>query len=163
MFSNSREVHYICIGGVFVFSGLATFATVDGLAADKPFLAGLSLHVFSLICLWLYLRSGILKYKITDDALVIKRPLGSQVVPWTEITEIKWNQIMHTITFHGSGGVIAFASTDFFPLLQVLVNQVWSRSSCKVSVQIREVLTLRNDMPNMRWPGGMYFAWNSKK
>lgn len=95
-------------------------------------LAGLTVFV-----VWLYLRSGLIAYTVTDEGLEIIRPNRRQVVPWHEISEVRWNRVLNYFSVWRSGGIICFTSTDGLPRAGELLYQIHQRSGCKISPALK--------------------------
>lgn len=90
-----------------------------------------------LLVLWLYCRSAVLRFRVEEYALIIERPLGTQVVPWAEITKIRWLASPQVIQIVGHARVHAFLSRELFPKINELVMEISKRSGCDIPVSLR--------------------------
>ena len=110
-------------------------------AATAPFIRGglpvrivlVALVSAITVCLVLvFLRSALLCYVITGEGLILKRPWSARLVPWDQITGISWNGWLRYICIYDKGGRVAFSSTDGFPRLVELIQEIHSRSQCRL-------------------------------
>lgn len=102
--------------------------------------AALACAVGSIGVIWLYLRGGLIAYKITGEALEIRRISGCQVIPWDGITEIRWNRALNFFTLRNPRGIISFTSTDGFSGTGDLIYQIHQRSGCRMSDALKSAV-----------------------
>ncbi|MES2921250.1 MAG: hypothetical protein V4819_06880 [Verrucomicrobiota bacterium] len=89
--------------------------------------AGLAVFV-----IWLYIRSGLIAYTVTDEGLQIRRLNRLQTISWNDITEIRWNRVLNYFSIWKSEGMISFTSTDGLAGAGDLIYQIHQRSGCKM-------------------------------
>jgi Bacterial PH domain len=136
-------VHLIGIGLPVFMAHLAYRSSIDefvnGGLPLRIVLVG-SCIALAILTLWLYARSGLLVYSVTDAGLELRRLMHRRVIPWDQITEVRWNRPLHYFTILGSDGVISFTSTDGFPNAGDFLDQVHQRSQCKLPEHLRAAM-----------------------
>ena len=142
-FGNSFMVHLVGPGVVIFFACMAYQSAIGpivhgGSIARIGLVTGCS--AMAILILWLYVRTGLLHYEVSDDGLVAVRPWSRTVVPWSEIRYIDWKFAIHVIVFRGVDSVIAFSSTDLFPRMLDLLHQVRKRSQCTLDSRLEALL-----------------------
>lgn len=142
-YGSSFIVHLLGPGIVIFFGFMAYRSSVmhfvhGGLGLRIGLVAACA--ILCLLTLWLYLRSGIPQYEITDEALVVVRPWSRTVVPWQEVRHIDWKFAIHAIVIRGGNGVIAFISTDHFPRMLDFLHEVREKSGCSLSPRLEALL-----------------------
>jgi hypothetical protein len=139
----SLFVHLVGLGLPVFFAHLAYRSSVDefvnGGLALRIGLVGFCV-VLAILVLWLYIRSGLLVYTVTDGGLELHRLMHRRVIPWDQITEVRWNRPLHYFSIRGADGVISFTSTDGFPNAGDLLDQVHRRSQCKLPEHLRTAM-----------------------
>lgn len=89
---------------------------------------------------WLYWKSSINRYQISDAGLVVSRLRSRRVIPWEEIDEMAWKRLPHCVFVKGKGRILVFTSTDFFDDLPDLMDEISRRSQCKLSPNLEGIL-----------------------
>jgi hypothetical protein len=142
-FGPSPFLHLLGPGLAGFFGYMAYRSSVD------PFVhGGLPLRIalvggcacLAVFVLWLYLRSGAVRYEVTDAGLRIVRPWSRKVVPWPEIRRIDWNLPLHCIFLRGESGTLAFTSTDLFPRILDFLHAIRERSRCALDPRLERLL-----------------------
>ena len=136
-------VHLVGIGMPAFMAYLAYRSSIDefvnGGLLLRIVLVGACIAM-GIITFWLYARSGLLVYTMTDAGLELRRLVHRRVIPWHQITEIRWNRPLHYFTIRGADGVICFTSTDGFPNAGDFLDQVHQRSQCKLPEHLRTAM-----------------------
>jgi hypothetical protein len=142
-FRPSIFVHLVGIGMPVFMAHLAYRSSVDefvnGGLPLRIVLVGFCIAL-AILTAWLYTRSGLLVYTVTEGGLELRRLMHRKVVPWDQITEVRWNRPLHYFTIRGSGGVISFTSTDGFPNAGDFLDQVHQRSQCRLLEHLRTAM-----------------------
>ncbi|MEK7954460.1 hypothetical protein [Luteolibacter soli] len=142
-YGSSFFVHLLSLGTVIFFIVMAYQCSVEhfvhgNLASRIGMVTGC---VFmAILILWLYVRSGLPQYEISDAGLVIVRPWSREMVPWQQIRHVDWKFAIHMIVIRGSDSVIAFTSTDHFPRLLDFLHEVREKSRCTLSPRLEALL-----------------------
>jgi hypothetical protein len=124
---------------VFMTLGLMTGETVHGGEPLRYGLLGL-IWLLGAVFLGLFFHSGIARYVVTDDGLLIKHLFARSLHAWATITRLDWNHPLDYVAIRGESGAIAFTSTDFFPRLPELLSVIHERSGCEFSENVRALL-----------------------
>lgn len=108
---------FFVILGVVFFTGI--FTTND--STDKNGLIIITLILSGIILF--VLLTQIRHYEIRDDRFIIKRPLSSIVIPFSDIRQIEKGtkigfEFKHTFKQLGNGGVFGYWGTFYSDLLQ---------------------------------------------
>jgi len=82
---------------------------------------------------WLYWKTGLNRYQVTEEGLVVLRLRSRRLIPWAEIDEMVWKRLSHCVFIKGKGLTLVFTSTDFFDDLPCLLREIVSHSKCKLS------------------------------
>lgn len=142
-FRPSRFVHLVGIGMPMLMAHLAYRSCVDefvnGGLPLRIILIAFSIAMAILLS-WLYVRSGLIVYIVTDDGLELRRLMRRKVIPWDQISELRWNRALHYFSIRSSDGVISFSSTDGFPKAGDLLDQIYQRSRCQLPENLRFAL-----------------------
>ncbi|MFC5454891.1 PH domain-containing protein [Prosthecobacter fluviatilis] len=96
--------------------------------------------VLALFVGWLYWRTGLNRYQVTDEGLVVSRLRSSRLIPWGDIDEMVWNRLAHCVFIKGKGRTLVFTSSDQFDDLPELMDEISCRSQCKLSPNLQGVL-----------------------
>ena len=88
----------------------------------------------------LYWKTGLNRYQVSDEGLVVSRLRSRKVIPWGEIDEMVWKRLPHCVFVKGKGRILVFTSTDFFDDLPELMDEISSRSQCKLSPNLEGIL-----------------------
>jgi Bacterial PH domain len=135
-YAHSPGIHFGAPALGLFFGWLAVRIAGDpalrGGMAVRILLAG-SCGLLAVFALGLYLKTGLARYEVQDDGLLIRQPWGRRLVPWTEIVRIDWNEPLSYVVIRARSGVVAFTSTDAFPRLFELLAEVGARSRCAVA------------------------------
>ena len=91
----------------------------------------------AILTLWLYIRSGLLVYTVTHGGLELRRLMHRKVIPWDQISEVRWNRPLHYFSIRSSDRVLSFTSTDGFPNAGDLLDQIHQRSQCELPEHLR--------------------------
>ncbi|MCX6852823.1 MAG: hypothetical protein NTY98_28370 [Verrucomicrobia bacterium] len=95
--------------------------------------------MLALFSFWLYWKSSINRYRISDSGLVVLHLWSSKLIPWTEIDEIVWKRLPHCVFIKGKGRTLVFTSTDIFDELPDLLTEIARRSQCKLSSNLEGI------------------------
>jgi hypothetical protein len=132
----SREMDVVYCLALLVFGGASLLAAFTK-KPNEPIGAIVVLVALTLMHLWLYWRSGLVRFRVTEEALILHRPLGSQVVPWDQITAIQSIPWLRLVVIKGPRGVHVFVSRDLFPHLEQLSLQISWYSGCSLPDDLR--------------------------
>ena len=101
--------------------------------------------VFSSVCvalsglvLYLYFKTAFNKYVLTENSIIVIRPIGSSEVLYCDIAQLKYYNSIRTLVCKDSNGkTIFFTSSDAFPqfweFYMNLRDRVWPNQSLKPS------------------------------
>ena len=89
---------------------------------------------------WLYWQTGLNRYQVTEEGLVVLRLRSRRLIPWAEIDEIVWKRLAHCVFIKGKGRILVFTSTDFFDDLPELMDEISLRTQCKLSPNLEGLL-----------------------
>ncbi len=91
------------------------------------------LSVFVILVSILYFKTALNTYFVTDDGLMVKSPFQTKVVAWNEVAWARINDPLKYIRVIGRDGkTIVFSSVDAFPNVQSFLDEIFTRSGCKV-------------------------------
>ncbi len=96
--------------------------------------------LFAMLTAWLYWKSGLNRYQVTDAGLVVSKLRSKRLIPWEEIDEMVWGRLRHCVFIKGKGRTLAFTSTDKFDDLHELLKEIAQRSQCKLSPNLEGLL-----------------------
>ncbi len=96
--------------------------------------------MLSVFSIWLYWKSGLNRFQVADSGLMITRLWARSLIPWEEIDQMVWNRPLHLVFIKGKGRTLVFTSTDMFDDLPDLMDEISSRSQCKLSPNLEGVL-----------------------
>jgi len=88
----------------------------------------------------LYWKTGLNRYQVSDEGLVVSRLRSRRVIPWGEIDEMAWSRLARCVFIGGKGRTLVFTSTDFFDDLPELMDEISLRTQCKLSPNLEGVL-----------------------
>lgn len=89
--------------------------------------------LLGLFAAWLYWKSSVNRYQISDAGLVVLRWRSRRVIPWGKIDEVVWKRLSHCVFIKGKSRTLVFTSTDFFDELPALLKEILSHAPCKLS------------------------------
>ncbi len=124
---------------VCVTGGLMPEETLRGGELARYALLG-AIWLQAALFLWLYFRSGVNTYMVTEEGLVVKRLFTQSLHPWNTITRLDWNRPLHYVVIRGESGTIAFTSTGFSPWLPELLSVIHERSGCALPGNMQALL-----------------------
>ena len=96
--------------------------------------------MLSVFSIWLYWKTGLNRFQVADSGLMVTRLWTRKLIPWDEIDEMVWNRPFHLVFIKGKGRTLVFTSTDMFDDLPDLMDEISSRSQCKLSPNLEGVL-----------------------
>jgi hypothetical protein len=136
------EVHFIAAAPVF-FGWMAYRMTGAKLvnAGEVERISFVVICVMlSLLSAWLYWKSALNRYQVTDAGLLVSKLRSKRLIPWEEIDEMVWGRLRHCVFIKGKGRTLVFTSTDKFDDLPELLREIAQRSQCKLSRNLEGLL-----------------------
>lgn len=106
-YGHSFQVHLLGPGFPVAMGWLAYRSSVDkfvngGEAERYAFVTACVL--LGLFAAWLYWKSSVNRYQISDAGLVVLRWRSRRVIPWEEIDEIVWKRLPIVFSSRGKAG-----------------------------------------------------------
>ena len=132
--------HYSGIAGPVIFGWLAhRMASPGSSLLDTVIRFGLAtfLAAVALAIAVHYLYSGINRYDVTPDGLVIRRLWASRLIPWSHLRRMDWNR-WDLVVLRGPSSVITYTNHVAFPRFEEFLRILHQRSACTLS-------------PNLEW------------
>jgi hypothetical protein len=95
--------------------------------------------MLSPLVLVLYLTSGLNRYEVSEEGLLVRRLWGTGLYPWNQVTRMAWSRTKTLLVF-GTNGLIFYSSTDCFPRLAEFIHAIYRHSNCKLSPRLERAM-----------------------
>jgi hypothetical protein len=142
IYTPSRFLHFLgpCLAIFFIYLGIRIyFENIDPSiwVYFKPIFSSACITLSGLVLI-LYIKTAFNKYELTDDGIIIHRPIGNIEVQYKNIHNLTYyNSIRTLICKDTEGKTVFFTSSDAFPefweFYMHLRDKVWPNQSLKPS------------------------------
>lgn len=125
-YRHSWQVHLIFWVWTIVFGSCAVLAFLK-VRGESLLHFALLFSLMVLGVLWLYVVEGRAVWRVLDEGLEVRNPLGKRVLKWTDIKEVRHKAAWRMVQVRGDRKILCIISSDSLPRFQDLLAEIENR------------------------------------